>query len=186
MEVLCEEAAAIKRTAFKPLLPGTAYYYTRGIAQDMMAPYRLWLTHLDRRLVAVSTSELDQRNEAWSTVTGDPSHWFPVSWDLFGLYPCTAAGGGILRVDYLAWPKEMLDDSDEMELTLGDQDAVILYGVYDGLMKALDTARALEMFGLFVERLINAQARSGIWKTDARAFQIPSVETPGFRAGVDR
>jgi len=168
---LAEEVAAIKRTAYVPLLPGTTYYYTRAIADNVMAPYRIWLTHLDRRLDAVTLSDLDQANERWVDTTGDPWKWFSVSWDMFGVYPRTVTGGGMMRVDYLAWPDTLLDDSHESEFPEPDQDGLILYSVYDGLLKQWDIDRALQTFSLFVDRWGSAKTRSGAKRTAARSYQ---------------
>jgi len=171
-EVLAEEAQAVKRTAFIPLREGFTYYYTRAIAPDMMVPYRITLTHLDRRLEAKSVFDLDRHNEVWATVTGDSWWWFPVSWDLFGVYPATATGGGVMRVDYLAWPELLLEDEDEPEFPSADHDAHVFYGVYDGLIKQWDVERGLQMFNLFIDQWGNAKFRSGIDKVQARTFQV--------------
>src|SRR3990167_2163462 len=84
-EVLAEEAKAIRRTAFVARQAGASYYFTRGVAPDLMAIYRIWLPDLNRRLIAVGISELDAQNETWPTVSGDPEYYFPVSWDCFGV-----------------------------------------------------------------------------------------------------
>jgi len=186
MEILAEEANAIKRTAFTALRPATTYYYTQGIATDMMAPYRIWLTHLDRRLVAISMADLDARRERWIRTSGDPEYWFSISWNLFGIYPAPASGGGVMRIDYLAWPRPMLDDSDEPEFLLADRDSLVLYGVYDGLLKMLDFSRAMLVFSEFIDLLSNAMVRHGLAKMDARTFQLPSAEGTGFRGKITR
>ncbi len=186
-EVLAEEAQAIKRTAYQALKDGSTYYYTRGIATDMMAPYRIWLTHLDRRLRAVSVKEMDEQNERWIDVNGDPEYWFSVSWDLFGIYPKPATGGGVMRVDYLAWPRSLLDDNDEPEYRRADHDALVLYGVYDGLMKSWNMATAAELFNRFMERWTDARARAGIREIQARALQAAAQgDGAAWRTGVQR
>lgn len=152
-EILAEELAVIKRSALVPLREGTAYYYTQSIASDIMIPYRIYLTHLDRRLEPVTIDQLDRRHETWATVDGDPWHWFPVSWDIFGIWPVPASAGGVMRIDYLAWPDISLDDDDEIEFPESTQDALVIYGVYDGLLKQWDIQRALQMFGLFIQRI---------------------------------
>ena len=186
-EILSEEANAVKRTAFVSLMEGTTYFYIRGIAQDMMAPYRLWLTHLDRRLTAVSLYDLDARNENWIETTGDPEYWFSVSWDLFGIWPSPATGGDLLRIDYLAWPQTLLDDGDEPEFQLGDHDAVVDYGVYDGLAKRWDVARMLEVWSRFGARVGFSRARTGAGRVQARSFRTGQAdEDAGFTSGVTR
>ena len=183
-EVLAEEAEAVKRTAYQALRDGTTYYYTRGIATDIMAPYRLWLVNENRRLTAVSIRELDVRHERWIGVNGDPEVWFPVSWDLFGIWPHPATGGGVLRIDYLAWPRSLQDDEDEPEIRRADHDAIVLYGIYDGLMKGWAPEKAIVLFNLFVDRWADARARAGIREAQAKTFQRGTAGTPEFRSGV--
>ena len=161
-EVLAEELALIKRWALVPLREGATYYYTPPIATDIMAPYRLTLTHLDRRLEVVTMGQLDERHEGWSTITGDPWHWFPVSWDLFGIFPHPTTAGGVMRLDYIAWPTEPQHDSESLEMPDPEQDAMVLYGVYDGLLKQWDIQRALQIFALFLQRIPKGQGRANV------------------------
>jgi hypothetical protein len=182
-EVLAEEAKAIRRTAFVARRPGSTYYFTRGIAPDLMAAYRVWLPDVSKRLTAVTIGQLDAQNELWPTVTGDPEYWFPISWDCFGVYPHPAAGGGVLRVDYLAWPRTLLDDSDEPEFREADQDSLVIYGIYDGLMKKWDFPRAMALFARFIEQWHTGQARNGVRESQARTYQRGGVP---FTSGVTR
>ena len=185
-EVLAEEAKAIRRTAFVARQAGATYYSTRGIAADVMAVYRLWMPDLNKRLTAVSIGELDAQNATWPLATGDPEYWFPVSWDMFGIYPHPAVGGGILRMDYIAWPKPLLDDDDEPEFREADQDALVMYGVYDGLMKQWNGPRALELFGRFLTQWDTGRARNGVREMQARMNQRPMVPGAPFKSGVTR
>lgn len=183
-EVLAEEAQAVKRTAFTVLRPGTTYYATRGLAPDLMAPYRIWLPSLSRRLTAATVGQLDRQHEQWQTVTGDPEYWFPMGWDWFGVYPRPAAGGGTMRVDYLAWPRILLDDSDEPEFLHADHDALVLYGVYEGLLKRWNLEEALIVFSLFLERIGKAHARGGDRQMQARTWQAARQPGTPFRSGL--
>ena len=185
-EVLAEEAKAIRRSAFVARLAGATYYFTRGLAPDVMAITRIWLPDQNKRLTAVSIAELDAQNSTWATVTGDPEYWFPVSWDCFGVYPHPATGGGLMRVDYLAWPRTLLDDEDEPEFRESDQDSLVMYGLYDGLMKRWDSARALDVFGRFMSQWQTGRARNGVRETQARVFQRNSNPGAGFQNGVSR
>lgn len=185
-EVLAEEAKAIKRTAYVSRQSGAIYYSLRGVAPDVMAIYRIWLPDLDKRLVAVSLAELDQHHTTWQTTTGDPEYWFPISWDCFGIYPHPSTGTGLLRLDYLAWPRQLLDDSDEPEFRDADHDALVLYGIYDALMKQWNAPRALEIFARFMDLWQTGRARSGVRETQARLMQRPSVPGVPFRSGVTR
>lgn len=184
-EVLAEEAKAIRRTAFVARQAGTTYYFIRGIASDVMAVTRLWLPDLNKRLTAVSIAELDAANEQWPTAMGDPEYWFPISWDCFGIYPHPAQGGGVLRIDYLAWPRGLQDDDDEPEFREADQDSLVIYGVYDGLMKQWNASRALELFNRFMDQWKVGRARNGIREQQTRVYQR-DISRNGFQSGVTR
>ncbi len=175
-EILAEEAGAIKRSALIALRPGTVFYYTAGIAENMMAPYRVTLPKIDRRLKVASMREVDVHNQLWQRVTGDPQWWIPISWNLFGVYPHTATGGGVMKVDYLAWPEEFVHDDEESESPEADDDAMVLYGVYDGLLKQWNVSRGLEIFSQFIERWIDAKARSEFRRLQARESQRGRVD----------
>ncbi len=159
MEVLAEEANSIKRSALVPFREGTIYYYTQSIAQDMMVPYRVWNATLDRRLTPCVVQDLDQHHETWPTVQGDAWWWFAISWNLFGIWPAPAQAGGVLRVDYLGWPRALLDDGDEPEFPEADHSQLVLYGIYEGLLKQWDLDRAIKLFAQFAERLPSSRYR---------------------------
>lgn len=185
-EILAEDTKAIRRTALVARQPGSIYYATRAIASDIMAITRIWLPDVKRRLTAVSIAELDQQNRTWSTVTGDPLYWFPVSWDLFGVYPHPSTGGGILQIDYLAWPRPLQDDDDEPEFREADHDALCSYGVYDGLLKRWDVPGALALFARCIEQGRSGKARSGIRESQTRSYQRPMAPGVPFPSGVNR
>ena len=183
-EVICEEADAIKRTAFVPLQAMQQYYSLRAIAPDVMSPYRIWHQDQETRLQAVSMITLDSRHETWQTVSGDPVAWFPVSWETFGLWPCPAAGTGVIRVDYLAWPRPLLDDEDESELPEPDHDALVVYGIYDGLAKRWDAKRAMEAWQIFMRQWGDDRARSGVRRIQSQIQQRPIVPMPDMRTNL--
>lgn len=185
-EVLAEEAKVIHRTAFTARQAGVTYYFTRGLAPDVMAMTRVWLPDLNKRLTAVTIAELDAQNATWATATGDPEYWFPVSWDCYGIYPRPASSGGLLRVDYLAWPRTLLDDDDEPEFREADHDSLVLYGIYDGLMKQWNVQRALQLYSRFLDQWATGRARNGIRETQARVFQRPGSPGVQFKSGVTR
>jgi len=184
-EVLAEESRIIKRSVTVTVRPGTSYYHLRGIAADCMTPYRLSLPDARIRLRAVSPVQLDAYHLLWETVTGTPSWWVPIDWQTFALFPHSIQGGGILRVDYLAWPQALMDDNDSPEYTVSDHDALVLYGVYDGLMKRWDVSRATVLFSKFLERVGKSRATTGMDAEDGRTWQ--AVGEPGvpFLSGLD-
>lgn len=184
-EVVCEESPAIKRTVFIPIRPGHGYYRLSALGATMMAPWRIYHHTRDQRLGVVSMSELDERHQTWPTVTGDPWHWFPVSWDVFGIWPRPATGGGVLRVDCLAWPRPLDDDSDEPELLGADHDALVLYGVYEGQCKRWDALSAVQTWSLFMQRVGKSADRSGVGRVQSRAFRVGQAGGgEGFSTGV--
>lgn len=169
-EVLAEEVEAIKRTAYKVKHDGMQFVTLASIADDVMAPYRLW-DNENERLHVRTMRELDKRRQRWLEVTADrPDFWYPVSWNMFGIYPATANGGGWLRIDYLAWPTALLDDEDKPETMEADHDALVTYGIYFGLMKQWDALRALDYFQQFVRRWADSQTRHEIDRLQGRIW----------------
>ena len=184
LEVLAEQVDAVRRTAFVPLREGTTYYYTRSIASDMMVPYRIWSYDQTRKLTAISVHDLDEFSTSWDETTGAPESWFPISWDCFGLYPYPASAGGVLRVDYFAWPRELAEDGDELELPEASQDAIIDYGIYDGLVKRYDLQTAMRFLSAFSSLFKDAKARSGIKKQGSSAIERSMQPHREYRSSV--
>lgn len=170
-EVLCEATRAVKRSAILPLRPGMGFIYTPSIAPDIMTLTRIWDHTRSRRLTAVSMADLDEHQERWQNTNGVPEVWFPVSWDVFGIYPAPSTAGGALRVDYIGWPRNYLDDEDESELPNATQDALVLYGQYMGILKKWDTQNAMIALKALQAHRSVAEARSGISRMSVRSFQ---------------
>jgi len=184
-ECLAEEMGAVHRTVFVEQRPGTTYYHLHGIGQDLIAPFRVWDQARDWRLPAASLTELDERMRNWPTASGEPLCWFPVSWDIFGIWPRATQGGGVLRLDCLAWPRALMDDDDEPELLAGDQDALVVYGAYEGLVKRMDPDKALAVYAEFIGRQKEGQGKAGA-RMSATSFQRGQageygIPNPGIR-----
>ncbi len=184
MDVLAEELASIKRTAFVTLGPGKLYYRTRGLHPDFRLPYRMWLASNNRKLVPVTVEELDAFHLQWSTINGDPEYWCPMGLDWFALYPHPSTPGGVLRIDYLAWPREMTNDDDRPEFPDADHESLVLYGVYDGLLKRWAVPEATAIFSQFLDTIGKGKARSGVNQLNGRTWQKGQAPNPGFSAGI--
>ena len=174
-EVICEEAGAVKRTHFLPMLPGCTYYSLQALGPRVQSPWRIWDHTRNHRLETTSMAELDERLQIWHTVSEQPWNWFSVSWDTFGIFPHPLAGGGILRVDTLEWPRALQDDDDEPELMAGDADALVAYGLADGSAKQWDPQTLVMAWTLFVQRITGAVDRTGAGAMQSRAWQVGSV-----------
>ena len=180
-EVLAEESRAIRRSAIVPLQPGCSHYYIQSIAEDLLFPYRVWSQRDERRLTALSLKELDAYHLEWDTVTGDPEVWCPLSWDAFVIWPRTGEDGGWLRVDYVAWPEELMDDDDSWDMPEQSQDSLIHYALYDSLLKYYDVANAETNLALFLKQALPAGSRSSMRKDQAREWgreSFPALEMP--------
>ncbi len=174
-EILSEEVAAIRRELVVPKRSGATYYNTRGLATDLMVPYRIWDTLEKRKLEAKTIGELDNHDERWIDTTGDPWCWFGLTWDVFGIYPRPATGGGTLTIDYLAWPRVLLDDADEPEFMNSDHDGLVLYGVYEGLIKQWDIQRGTQIFSKFVANWGDSAARHGARAMERRVMTRANI-----------
>lgn len=184
LEVLAEEVSAAKRTVLLPLQDGCMFYSLRALAPDCLAVTRLWDEARQRRLEPTTMDELDAQHQTWLTVTGEPRQWFPVSWDLFGLYPGVATGGSLLRADYLAWPRALQHDDDRPELLDADHEALVRYGVYDGAMKRWDVVTGLTAWNLFLSSLPAARGRHGLGQLRAKLWQAAPTDGGGYRVGL--
>lgn len=162
MEVVSESARIVHRTAYVAQRPGQFYYFTQSIDPLMMLPLRIWSHATDQRLEAIALSQLDQMAVQWERTTGSPQYWFSVSWDVFGVWPGAAEGGGVLRIDYQAWPRERLSDTDLLEMPEASIEAILFYCQYDGLLKHHDISQAAEFYRLFEEEVGVAAPRSGV------------------------
>src|SRR5215831_483000 len=170
-ELIAEEARLCKRTINLATRPGCAYYQMRGIASDCMAMYRLILPDNRIRLRAVSSAQLDAYHLLWETVSGTPRWWSPIDWQTFALFPHPIQGGANLRIDYLAWPPALLDDFDTPEFGQSEQDNMVIYGVYAGLMKRWDVGRATSLFAEFMQRISRSKATTGVEAEEGRTWQ---------------
>ena len=184
LEVMAEEVMALKRTAYVGLGPGKLYYRTRGIAKDFRVPYRLWFSSTNRKLIPVTVEQLDGFHQQWSTVSGDPEYWAPMGYDWLALYPHPSVGGGVLRIDYLAWPRILAGDDDSPEFPESDHDALVTYGIYDGLLKRWDAQSAAVIFVQFLDKLGLAKPKSGVNQLNGRTWQKSTAEAQGFRSGI--
>lgn len=183
-EAFAEEAQAVHRTVLTTLRTGASYYTARSVAADMMAPYRLWVQDTNRRLVCVSLDQLDRYHERWLEVTGTPEVWVPMSWDWFAVYPAVATGGGVLRVDYIAWPRDLEDDEDRCEFIETDQEALMFYGVYQGLLKRWDLASAMDAYARFVDVMTEGRTHVGVRVRESQRIQQRGAPGVGFRSDV--
>lgn len=184
-EVLAEELGAVRRTVFVEQRPGAMYYSLHGLGQRIIAPYRIWDHAREYRLPAVTYDDLDKRMRNWPTATGQPACWFPVSWDIFGLWPRASAGGGLLQIDCTAWPRVLMDDNDEPEMLASDLDALTAYGIYGGALKRWDSDSAALAWKEFAVRFGEGRGRAGA-ALEARTWQRAQAGQVGLRSGIER
>ena len=169
-ELLAEEVAALRQTVYVPWRTGALFYSLGSLAGDCMAITRIWRPDTHERLEATTLTALGPT--PWMEQPGTTQRvWFTVSWHCFGVHPHPTTGQGSFEVDYLAWPPALLDDADEPACPEPDQEALVTYGVYAGLLKQWDWGRAHDLWQQFVARWSDAQARSGSRQLQARAWQ---------------
>lgn len=175
-EFVAAETRSFRRSSFLPLRASTSFYPLKGIASDILLPYRVWSHENATRMAATSMEELDQFQQRWLDTTGVPEMWFPVSWDLIGLWPRPTSDGGLLRIDYFAWPESASDDATTFEANL--HDALIAYGTYLGLLKQWDSARASSAFSRLQKQTIFDKAKSGILRIGHRSYGRANLDLP--------
>lgn len=178
-EFIVAETHSIHRTVHVPIRPGGQYLYLPALAPDFMQATRIFNNSLNVRLSTTSIDNLSQFHQRWPTVTGNPEFWFTVSWDIIGLFPRPVEGGGILRIDYLAWPRSLNDDSDIPELQSASHDAYHLFGAYMGELKKWDPQGARVIWERLAAHGVFASGRSAVQKIVHRHFNRTG---PGARS----
>ena len=167
LEIITEEVSDLKKTAFFGLEQGRFLYTLGEIAPDVMAVERIWSHADETRLKAITMRELDNAREQWMEVKSSrPDWWFPVSHDAWGIHPGPNAGGDLLRIDYIAWAEELQNDTDTPILNESEEDLVVLYGQYDGLIRQWEVERGIDIFTIFVQSF-----RDQTFKRETRRFQ---------------
>ena len=185
IQIIAEDSRAIKRSTTLPLRPGMQFIYLPSVAPDIMVPHRIWDHVNSRRLIATTMQELDGYQTRWLNTTGSaPEFWYPVSWDLVGVFPKPVSPGGTMRIDYIAWPRELLDDNDEPEFPQATHNALVLWGAYMSLLKKWDANTAQTVFQAFRGQEAMAKGRSGINKISSRIMQRPQQQVD-FPSGID-
>jgi hypothetical protein len=175
-EFVCAEVRSVRKSVFLPLRAATTFYSLRNLATDIMLPYRLWSNANTSRLSVSSMEELDQFQQRWQDTAATPELWFPVSWDLIGVYPRPIGDGGVLRIDYFAWPEALDDDSDTLANTTDG--AVVVFGIYMGLLKQWDATRAAEAFKRLQTNTLFEKGKSGILRIGHRSFGRSNLDLP--------
>jgi hypothetical protein len=178
MEMVAEATGCIRRTAFCSIREGATYYFTNSIASDMMYPYRIWNESNNRRLTATSLDELDAYSRTWLTTSGNPESWFPVSWDYFGVYPHAVDAGGVLRIDYLAWPRALNNDDEEPEIPEASMNALVTFGAWEGQLKQWDEMTAYALYDLFQKETGQSRDRTGMGRVQERSFGRGGLNLP--------
>lgn len=176
-EFVAAEVRSVRKSTFLPLRAATTFYSIRHLANDIMLPYRIWSHANTSRLSVTSMEELDQFQQRWQDTGATPECWFPVSWDLIGVFPRPIASGGTLRIDYFAWPEALGSDTDSP----GSQtveNAILAFGIYMGLLKQWDATRAADAFQRLQRNELFAKAKSGILRIGHRAFGRANLDLP--------
>lgn len=176
LDVLAEEAPFVKRIFSIPRRAGVQVYQLPGIGPRILAPYRVWLPDLHRRLNAMTLADLDGRHERWMTVPGQPWWWYPLSWESFGVWPAPDASG-TMEVNCYCWADPLQDDEDEPEFQASLTETLVDYGVALGFLKQWlpqEYAQSLQHFlsGAKHTRAMAslAQVQSRFWsRSQARA-----------------
>ena len=167
-EVMAEEAPIIKRTFLIPRRAGTLVYQIPGVGGNIMAPYRIWLPDLKRRLASATLADFDARHERWMTVTNVPWYWAPVSWDQFVIWPSPTTGEGWLEVDCYCWPAALLDDFDEPEFVASMHQALADYAESLGYLKQWMPQEVARMWQAFFGEQGHTRAQTGVNQSQGR------------------
>lgn len=177
MELIAEEIRALRQQAILITKPGRFWYTTYEISDVCMSPIRLFSYGNNQRLIPLVMSEVDDHYTNWMSVQSEtPQWWYPISFDTFGIWPGPSVGGTPLRVDYLAWPETLSADDDEPVLREIEQDLMVLYGQYDGLIRQWDVERAFDIFNKFASAYRDQRFRKEVARYHRHTFDRSARE----------
>jgi len=178
MELIAEEIRALRQQAILITQPGRFWYTTYEISDTCMSPIRIFSYANKQRLIPLIMAEVDDHYTNWMSVQAEtPQWWYPISFDTFGIWPGPSVGGTPLRIDYLAWPETLHDDDDEPILREIEQDLMILYGQYDGLIRQWDVERAFDIFNKFAAAYRDQRFRKEVMRYSRHVFDRSSGES---------
>lgn len=152
-EIVAEEIRELHRTAYFVMMGYQQWFDVRAIAPDCLSPYRLWSQTDEARMEYSTVDMLDNSRVRWLESHSDrPNRWYGLTQHIFGIYPGMSGDtSNVYRLDYLAYPGVLADDSQHPEYDESVHDTLVLYGVYDGLIRRWDIARAQDIFSQFVQ-----------------------------------
>jgi len=171
-ETVVELVAPIERSVLIPLVGEKVWYRPRAYADDMIAVLRLSDPINENRLTAVVMDDLDRDRDRWEATTGQSQFWTVVGFDWIGIYPHAASDGGVLRLDYAAWPQDALGDSTPLEVDPEDEDRILELAMADCQAWNWDEDSALARLGGFARSVGVTRGRTvgrvGFQKRDER------------------
>jgi len=172
-EAFVELAEPIERHMHIPLIGGKVWYRLSSLTDDLIMPLRLISLDSNRRLTALTLSSLDEGRTQWETTTGQPQWWTTAGFDWIGIWPHAASSGGLLRLDYAAWPEGALDDNVALEVDEEDEDRILALSLADcQAWQQTDSQRALEKLAEFAGAVglsrFRAQSRTAFKQKDER------------------
>jgi hypothetical protein len=171
MELISEEIKALRQQATLITVPGRFWYTTYEISDTCMSPIRIFSYSNEQRLIPLVMEEVDHHYTNWMSVQSEsPQWWYPISFDTFGIWPGPSVGGATLQIDYLAWPETLYDDNDEPILREIEQDLIVLYGQYDGLIRQWDVERAFDIFNKFSTAYRDQRFRKAVMRYNRQIF----------------
>lgn len=183
-EVFAERSPYVKRSVLIPRREGGTVYQTSGVAADMLAPYRLWLPDLHRRLQRVTLNDLDARHQHWWTTTGEPWWWCGLSWDTWLIWPPPTTGEGWLQIDYYAWPAALDEAAAQPELAESLQPLLVEYAVMLGKLKQWDAKGAVESLQALQQAQGHLRAQPNVNQFQSRIAQRSPSRGEGNGDGV--
>lgn len=159
-DVLGERTRFLTQTVYLPRREGTWCYDIAGVLPNLIAPYRIWLPDVHRRLEAVSLTHLDILHPLWQTITGDPWYWAALDWRQFVLYPVPAEGHGMMEIACYVWPDPLTAATQIPRWHLAAEEALTLYAEALGHLKQWDAANATMRLEAFMARYMRVRGQA--------------------------
>ena len=116
IEEICTISGAHKRVWQVPL-KANARFYRIDNSRDVFGWFdSVYLMGTKRVLEFTTLNGLEHLDARWLYATGIPSHYCPISWDKFAIYPAKAGSDDSLEITGVAIPNRYTEDTDRIRL----------------------------------------------------------------------
>lgn len=113
----------------------------------------VWLVSSARVLEQTSLDAMDYQDERWLERTGTPTHYAPISWNKFAIFPAVSTSADSLEVTAVAIPQRYTLDTDRIRLRKSYEWAAVNRAVSEFWATRGDAQSAARYFQTYAQEI---------------------------------